>query len=525
MAESGLISKEEAINRIDPIALDQLLHPALDPNAPRNVLGRGLPASPGAATGKVVFSSMEAEELATKGEKAILVRIETSPEDIGGMHASAGILTTRGGMTSHAAVVARGMGRPCVAGAGEISVDYQDKSFSASGQIVRKGDVITIDGARGEVILGAVETIQPEMTGEFGVFMDWVDNTRLMSVRTNAETPEDVRTALKFGAEGIGLCRTEHMFFEPSRIISMREMILAIDEKGRRAALDKLLPFQKQDFQEIFDLMGELPVTIRLLDPPLHEFLPTKEEEIKEVASAASADIGKVKDRVAALHETNPMLGLRGCRLGIMYPEIYSMQCEAIFEAVVYVQNQKKITIVPEIMIPLVSSSGEFRIMKDLVASVAELVSCRTGKEFGYMIGTMIELPRAALEAGKIAEEADFFSFGTNDLTQTAYGLSRDDSGAFLGSYIDKGIFSKDPFVTIDVDGVGELIDFAVKRGRAIRKDLKLGICGEHGGDPNSVKFCKSIGLDYVSCSPYRIPIARLSAAQAELVKPKDLVD
>ena len=525
LAESGLISKEEAINRIDPIALDQLLHPTLDPNAPRNVLGRGLPASPGAATGKVVFSSMEAEELATKGEKAILVRIETSPEDIGGMHASAGILTTRGGMTSHAAVVARGMGRPCVAGAAEISVDYQDKSFSASGQIVRKGDVITIDGARGEVILGAVETIQPEMTGEFGVFMDWVDNIRLMSVRTNAETPEDVRTALRFGAEGIGLCRTEHMFFEPSRIISMREMILAIDEKGRRAALDKLLPLQKQDFQEIFDLMGELPVTIRLLDPPLHEFLPTKEEEIKEVASAASADIGKVKDRVAALHETNPMLGLRGCRLGIMYPEIYSMQCEAIFEAVVYVQNQKKITIVPEIMIPLVSSSGEFRIMKDLVASVAELVSRRTGKELGYLIGTMIELPRAALEAGKIAEEADFFSFGTNDLTQTAYGLSRDDSGAFLGSYIEKGIFSKDPFVTIDVDGVGELIDFAVKRGRAIRKDLKLGICGEHGGDPNSVKFCKSIGLDYVSCSPYRIPIARLSAAQAELVKPKDLVD
>ena len=525
LAESGLISKEEAISRIDPIALDQLLHPTLDPNAPRNVLGRGLPASPGAATGKVVFSSTEAEELATKGEKAILVRIETSPEDIGGMHASAGILTTRGGMTSHAAVVARGMGRPCVAGAGEISVDYQDKNFLASGQIVKKGDVITIDGARGEVILGAVETIQPEMTGEFGIFMDWVDNIRSMAVRTNAETPEDVRTALSFGAEGIGLCRTEHMFFEPSRIISMREMILAIDEKGRRAALDKLLPFQKQDFQEIFDLMGELPVTIRLLDPPLHEFLPTKEEEIKEVASAASADIGKVKDRVAALHETNPMLGLRGCRLGIMYPEIYSMQCEAIFEAVVYVQNQKNITIVPEIMIPLVSSSGEFRVMKDLVASVAELVSHRTGKELDYLIGTMIELPRAALEAGKIAEQAEFFSFGTNDLTQTAYGLSRDDSGAFLGSYIEKGIFSKDPFVTIDVDGVGELIDFAVKRGRAVRKDLKLGICGEHGGDPNSVKFCKSLGLDYVSCSPYRIPIARLSAAQAELVKPKDLVD
>ena len=524
MADGGLITKEEAIKRIDPAALDQLLHPTLDPNAPRNVLGKGLPASPGAASGKVAFSAHEAEELAAKGEKTILVRVETSPEDIGGMHAAQGILTTRGGMTSHAAVVARGMGRPCVAGAGDIRVDYQAQKLTASGQTVNAGDIITIDGSRGDVMLGPVETIQPELTGDFGILMSWVDEVRTMGVRTNAETPEDAKTAVKFGAEGIGLCRTEHMFFDPARIINMREMILAGDEAGRRSALAKLLPYQRDDFTELFSIMKGLPVTVRLLDPPLHEFLPTKDEEMEEVAQAAGMTVDEVRARAAALHESNPMLGLRGCRLGIMYPEIYEMQCRAIFEAVAAVSNDFGKTVVPEVMIPLVGSKKEFDILKEMVDRVAIDVASETGIQLTYLTGTMVELPRAALRAGEIAEGAEFFSFGTNDLTQTTFGLSRDDSGAFLETYVNQDIFEKDPFVTIDQEGVGELVHLAAERGRATRPDVKLGICGEHGGDPASVHFCQTVGLDYVSCSPYRVPIARLAAAQAALAGAKQKV-
>ncbi len=517
MAEAGFITKEEAVGRVDPAALDQLLHPTLDPDAPRNVLGKGLPASPGAASGKVAFSADDAEVMASKGERVILVRVETSPEDIGGMHAAEGILTTRGGMTSHAAVVARGMGRPCVAGAGDLRVDYNEQMLSAGGLNVKAGDVITIDGTRGEVMMGSVDTIQPELTGDFGTLMSWVDDIRTMGVRTNAETPEDAETAIKFGAEGIGLCRTEHMFFDPERIINMREMILAGDEDGRRAALAKLLPYQRGDFTELFHIMKGLPVTIRLLDPPLHEFLPTKDEEMTEVADAAGTDVAEVRARASALHESNPMLGLRGCRLGIMYPEIYEMQCRAIFEAAAAVSTDTGDTVVPEIMIPLVGTRQEFDILKDMVDRVAADVSEETGAELTYLTGTMIELPRAALMAGQIAEGAEFFSFGTNDLTQTTFGLSRDDSGSFLERYRDQGIYEKDPFVTVDRDGVGELVKLATERGRATRPDIKLGICGEHGGDPASVHFCQSVGLDYVSCSPYRVPIARLAAAQAAL--------
>ncbi len=525
MAEAGFITKEEAVGRVDPAALDQLLHPTLDPDAPRNVLGKGLPASPGAASGKVAFSADDAEVMASKGERVILVRVETSPEDIGGMHAAEGILTTRGGMTSHAAVVARGMGRPCVAGAGDLRVDYNEQMLSAGGLNVKAGDVITIDGTRGEVMMGSVDTIQPELTGDFGTLMSWVDDIRTMGVRTNAETPEDAETAIKFGAEGIGLCRTEHMFFDPERIINMREMILAGDEDGRRAALAKLLPYQRGDFTELFHIMKGLPVTIRLLDPPLHEFLPTKDEEMTEVADAAGTDVAEVRARASALHESNPMLGLRGCRLGIMYPEIYEMQCRAIFEAAAAVSTDTGDTVVPEIMIPLVGTRQEFDILKDMVDRVAADVSEETGAELTYLTGTMIELPRAALMAGQIAEGAEFFSFGTNDLTQTTFGLSRDDSGSFLERYRDQGIYEKDPFVTVDRDGVGELVKLATERGRATRPDIKLGICGEHGGDPASVHFCQSVGLDYVSCSPYRVPIARLAAAQAALSLVKESVD
>jgi len=525
MANDGLISKQDAIKRIDPAALDQLLHPTLDPDAPRNVLGKGLPASPGAASGKVAFSAQVAEDMAAKGEKTILVRVETSPEDIGGMHAAEGILTTRGGMTSHAAVVARGMGRPCVAGAGDIRVDYREQKLTAGGQTVGAGDVITIDGSRGDVMLGAVDTIQPELTGDFRTLMAWVDEVRTMGVRTNAETPEDAGTAVKFGAEGIGLCRTEHMFFDPARIINMREMILAVDEAGRRSALAKLLPYQRDDFTELFTIMKGLPVTVRLLDPPLHEFLPTKDQEMEEVAEAAGTNADEVRARAAALHESNPMLGLRGCRLGIMYPEIYEMQCRAIFEASAVVSKDTGDAVVPEVMIPLVGSKKEFDILKEMVDRVATEVESETGAKLTYLTGTMVELPRAALRAGEIAEEAEFFSFGTNDLTQTTFGLSRDDSGAFLDPYVNQGIFEKDPFVTIDQDGVGELVNLAAERGRATRPDIKLGICGEHGGDPASVKFCQTVGLDYVSCSPYRVPIARLAAAQAALNGAKEKVD
>ena len=517
MSNDGLISREEAVKRIEPGALDQLLHPTLDPDAEREILGRGLPASPGAACGKVAFSAQAAESMVAKGEKVILVRIETSPEDIGGMHAAEGILTTRGGMTSHAAVVARGMGRPCVAGAGQMLVDYESQTLSSGDKIINCGDVITIDGSKGEIMLGEVKTIQPELTGDFGILMNWVDEIRKLKVRANAETLEDAKTAVKFGAQGIGLSRTEHMFFDPERIIHMREMILAENEEGRRQALVKLLPYQRDDFINLFTVMKGLPVTIRLLDPPLHEFLPTKEEEVAEVAKAADTDITTVRARAAALHESNPMLGLRGCRLGIMHPEIYEMQCQAIFEASAAVSKKSGETIVPEVMIPLIGSKKEYDILHNMVQRIAKEVSEETGVNLEYLTGTMIELPRACLLADKIAENAEFFSFGTNDLTQTTYGLSRDDSGSFLEQYQDQDIFDCDPFVSIDREGVGELIELAAKRGRKVRSDIKLGICGEHGGDPASVIFCNEVGLDYVSCSPYRVPIARLAAAQAVL--------
>ncbi|MCC7166082.1 MAG: pyruvate, phosphate dikinase [Rhodospirillales bacterium] len=521
MAQSGLIGKEEAIKRIEPQALDQLLHPTLDPKAKRTVLGRGLPASPGAASGKVVFSADEAEAWAQRGEKVILTRVETSPEDIGGMHVAQGILTTRGGMTSHAAVVARGMGRPCVAGCGELRIDYAAKTLKAGATLVKEGDVITIDGSTGEVMLGAVPTIQPELTGDFGTLMEWADAIRVMKVRANAETPLDASTARKFGAEGIGLCRTEHMFFDPKRIIAMREMILADTEAGRRTALAKLIPYQRQDFIDLFTIMRGLPVTIRLLDPPLHEFLPQGEAEAAEVAKAAGVDLATVRSRAAQLHEANPMLGHRGCRLGITYPEIYEMQAQAIFEAAVEV-SKTGAPVVPEVMIPLVGTKREFDLMKDAVDKMAQQVFKAKGTTLAYHVGTMIELPRAALQAGTIAQTAEFFSFGTNDLTQTTLGMSRDDSGPFLEVYRAKGIYEQDPFASLDTEGVGELIAIAKERGRKTRPDLKVGICGEHGGDPASIAFCQKVGLDYVSCSPYRVPIARLAAAQAALGKRED---
>ncbi len=516
MVAEGLIDKNEAILRIDPAKLDQLLHPTLDLDAERELLGHGLPASPGAATGKIVFSAADAEAWAGRDEKVILVRKETSPEDIGGMHVSEGILTTRGGMTSHAAVVARGMGIPCVSGAGDLRVDTDAKVLVAMGEELLEGDVITVDGSSGEVMVGAVPMIQPELTGDFATLMEWVDEVRTMGVRANAETPTDAETALKFGAEGIGLSRTEHMFFDPARIIHMREMILATDEDQRRQALDKLLPYQRQDFSELFIIMDGLPITIRLLDPPLNEFLPHTEEDMAEVAKAAGTSMAAIQHRLAELEESNPMLGHRGCRLGITYPEIYEMQARAIFEAVVEVVKAGKST-EPEIMIPLVSVRAEFDILKEMIDRVAAEVGDAAGVELKYMTGTMIELPRAALMAGEIAEGAEFFSFGTNDLTQTTYGFSRDDAGHFLETYHSQGILPEDPFVSIDQSGVGELVRIGAERGRAVRPDLKMGICGEHGGDPASVAFCQAVGLNYVSCSPYRVPIARLAAAQAVL--------
>ena len=516
MVAEGLIDKNEAILRIDPAKLDQLLHPTLDLDAERELLGHGLPASPGAATGKIVFSAADAEAWAGRDEKVILVRKETSPEDIGGMHVSEGILTTRGGMTSHAAVVARGMGIPCVSGAGDLRVDTDAKVLVAMGEELSEGDVITVDGSSGEVMVGAVPMIQPELTGDFATLMEWVDEVRTMGVRANADTPTDAETALKFGAEGIGLSRTEHMFFDPARIIHMREMILATDEDQRRQALDKLLPYQRQDFSELFIIMDGLPITIRLLDPPLNEFLPHTEEDMAEVAKAAGTSMAAIQHRLAELEESNPMLGHRGCRLGITYPEIYEMQARAIFEAVVEVVKAGKST-EPEIMIPLVSVRAEFDILKEMIDRVAAEVGDAAGVELKYMTGTMIELPRAALMAGEIAEGAEFFSFGTNDLTQTTYGFSRDDAGHFLETYHSQGILPEDPFVSIDQSGVGELVRIGAERGRAVRPDLKMGICGEHGGDPASVAFCQAVGLNYVSCSPYRVPIARLAAAQAVL--------
>jgi pyruvate, orthophosphate dikinase len=521
MAGEGLISEDEAVLRVDPAALDQLLHPTLDPAAERNVIARGLPASPGAACGQAVFDALTAEKKAGLGEKVILVRIETSPEDIGGMHAAQGILTARGGMTSHAAVVARGMGRPCVSGAGSIAIDYKAKAMRVGGHEVREGELITIDGSAGEVMLGAVATVQPELVGDFGILMAWADRVRRLGVRANAETPADCRAAREFGAEGIGLCRTEHMFFDAERITNVRQMILAENEPGRRAALAKLLPAQRGDFEQIFRIMAGLPVTIRLLDPPLHEFLPHSEEEFEDVAAAAGVGVDVLKRRVSELHEFNPMLGHRGCRLGITYPEIYEMQARALFEAAVAVAKESGEAPIPEVMVPLVATRAELRIVRELIDRTAAAVFAEQERSLDYLVGTMIELPRAALMAGGIAAEAEFFSFGTNDLTQTTLGVSRDDAGRFLTQYVEQGIFARDPFVSIDEEGVGELIALAAERGRAARPGLKLGICGEHGGDPTSIAFCEKLGLDYVSASPYRVPIARLAAAQAALRRRK----
>jgi pyruvate, orthophosphate dikinase len=519
LASEGLISRDEAITRIDPASLDQLLHPTIDPDAERKVIATGLPASPGAAAGEIVFSSNEAETLKSQGRKVILVRVETSPEDIHGMHAAEGILTTRGGMTSHAAVVARGMGKPCVSGAGAIRVDYAANTMSAGGVILKKGDTITIDGSTGQVLAGKVPMLEPELSGEFATLMGWADVKRRLKVRANADTPNDARLAMKFGTEGIGLCRTEHMFFDEDRIQAVREMILADDDKVRRAALAKLLPMQRADFVALFEIMGDLPVTIRLLDPPLHEFLPHGETEIAEVAAAMRADPRKLKARADELHEFNPMLGFRGCRIAIAYPEIAEMQARAIFEAAVEVGRRTRKAVAPEVMVPLIATRAELDLIKGCIDAVAQAVAKETGAPVEYQVGTMIELPRSALLADEIAEAAQFFSFGTNDLTQTTFGISRDDAASFLGIYTARGILAADPFVTLDRAGVGELVRIASERGRKVRSDLKLGICGEHGGDPASVAFCHEIGLDYVSCSPFRVPIARLAAAQAALGK------
>tara|TARA_E500000331_G_scaffold48277_1_gene41143 strand:+ start:8489 stop:11146 length:2658 start_codon:yes stop_codon:yes gene_type:complete len=518
MVKEKLITKKEAVLRLNPNSLDTLLHPTLDEKTEINVIGNGLPASPGAASGKVTFSSEEAERLNSMMQNTILVRVETSPEDINGMHAAKGILTARGGMTSHAAVVARGMGRPCVSGSSEIEIDYDKKIFKIKNIVVKEGDVITIDGSTGRIILGDIKTIKPEISKDFSKIMSWADSFRKLKIRTNSETFLDTKTAREFGAEGIGLCRTEHMFFDEERISSVRQMILSKSKNDRDKALEKLLPHQKNDFVEIFKIMSGLPVTIRLLDPPLHEFLPKNESEIKDVAKSLNLSSQEVQVRIDELHEHNPMLGHRGCRLGISFPEIYEMQCKAIFEALIECKNNKIKPIMPEIMIPLVSTEAEIKIMKELVIRVAETVQHKNKVKINFLVGTMIELPRAALKAKDIAKHADFFSFGTNDLTQTTFGISRDDSGKFLNDYIENKIFDIDPFVSID-EGVGDLIQIATLNGKKQNKKIKLGICGEHGGDPKSIHFCSKTGLDYVSCSPYRVPVARLAAAQAELLK------
>jgi pyruvate,orthophosphate dikinase len=516
MVKEKLIDKKTAILRIDPLQLDQLLHPMIDPKAQVKIIAKGLPASPGAAVGKVLFSADDAERAAERGEKVILVRAETSPEDIGGMNAAQGILTARGGMTSHAAVVARGMGKCCVAGCGAISINEVQKYFTVDDLVVREWDYITLNGTTGEVMLGQVPLVTPELTGDFGKFMKWVNEFRRLGVRTNADTAHDSKVALEFGAEGIGLCRTEHMFFAPERISAVREMILADDTEGRKRALIKLLPMQKGDFVEIFRVMKGLPVTIRLLDPPLHEFLPHTEEEIRSLAASMEVPVEKLKARNRSLEEFNPMLGHRGCRLGITYPEIYEMQVRAIMEAACELSKQK-VKVIPEIMIPLVGHVNELKMMRDLTVKTADEVQKSFGAKMSYTVGTMIELPRAAITANEIATEADFFSFGTNDLTQTAFGLSRDDAGRFLPYYVEKGILDNDPFISLDQQGIGLLMEIGVTKGRKVKKNLKMGICGEHGGDPRSVEFCHKIGLDYVSCSPFRVPIARLAAAQASL--------
>ncbi len=517
MVGEGLIDQATAIRRIDPMALDQLLHPTLDPKAPRDVMTRGLPASPGAASGAVVFDADTAERRAERGEAVILVRVETSPEDIHGMHAARGVLTARGGMTSHAAVVARGMGRPCVSGASALSIDMTNRIARIGGRELREGDVITLDGSNGEVMSGEVRTVEPELVGDFAVLMAWADGHRRMKVRANAETPNDCVVARQFGAEGVGLCRTEHMFFDAGRILAVRQMILAEDEAGRRTALAKLLPEQRADFTGIFEVMAGLPVTIRLLDPPLHEFLPQGDAEFAELGEVTGLGVDHLRRRADELHEFNPMLGHRGCRLGITFPEIYEMQARAIFEAALDVVAKSGDAVVPEIMIPLVATRKELEILRILVDRVAAEVFAERGSSLDYLVGTMIELPRAALMAGDIAHEGKFFSFGTNDLTQTTLGVSRDDAARFLNPYVEKGIYPRDPFVSLDIEGVGQLVELAAERGRQTRPDIKLGICGEHGGDPASIAFCEKVGLDYVSASPYRVPIARLAAAQAAL--------
>ena len=517
MVKEKLITKDEAILRIDPKMLDTLLHPTLDPKAKKDIITKGLPASPGAASGKVTFSADDAEKLKAQGQKSILVRQETSPEDIHGMHAAEGILTCRGGMTSHAAVVARGMGRPCVSGAGSIQIDYKNKFFKANSREVKEGDIITIDGSTGEVMIGEVTTIKPDISGDFSTLMAWADKTRTLNIRANAETPLDTKVARDFGAEGIGLCRTEHMFFDEERILYVRQMILSKNIEDRNKALKNILPFQKKDFVEIFKTMKGLPVTVRLLDPPLHEFLPKSEKEIASVAKILNISEYEINNRINDLHEENPMLGHRGCRLAISYPEIYEMQCEAIFEALVECRKAKVQSVIPEIMIPLVSTAKELEILKYLVDTKAKEVQKKHGMKIGYLVGTMIELPRAALNAFEISKHADFFSFGTNDLTQTTLGISRDDSGKFLDDYVNSNIFKIDPFVSIDVDGVGQLVKIACENGKRNNPKIKLGICGEHGGDPDSIDFCHNAGLHYVSCSPYRVPIARLAAAQSKI--------
>ncbi len=517
MVKEKLISKKEAILRIDPNTLDTLLHPTLDEKAEKKVIAKGLPASPGAASGKVVFTADEAEKMNNQKEDTILVRVETSPEDIHGMHAAKGILTARGGMTSHAAVVARGMGRPCVSGSGEINIDYESKEFKARDLTVKEGDIITIDGGSGKVMKGLVPTVKPDISGYFSTIMKWADQFRKLKIRTNAETPQDTKMARNFGAEGIGLCRTEHMFFDDERILSVRQMILSRHLDDRKTALGRLLPHQKNDFKEIFKIMKGLPVTVRLLDPPLHEFLPKTNKDMEEVARSLNSGVKEIKNRVAELHELNPMLGHRGCRLGISFPEIYEMQCRAIFSALIECKKEKIQSIIPEIMIPLVSTEDELGIIRKLVNRVADELQKEHKVKINYFVGTMIELPRAALRAAPISKYADFFSFGTNDLTQTTFGISRDDSGKFLNDYLEHKIFDTDPFVSIDRDGVGELVKIASQRGKKQNKKLKLGICGEHGGDPKSIEFCSKAGLNYVSCSPFRVPIARLAAAQAEL--------
>jgi pyruvate,orthophosphate dikinase len=519
LANEKLITREEAVARIEPMSLDQLLHPTIDPKAERNIIATGLPASPGAASGEIVFSSDEAARLKADGKKVILVRVETSPEDIHGMHAAEGILTTRGGMTSHAAVVARGMGKPCVSGAGSLRVDYNAQTLQAGNTVLKRGEVVTIDGSTGQVLAGKVPMTEPALSGEFGTLMGWADKVRTLGVRANADTPADARLAVKFGAQGIGLCRTEHMFFDEDRIQAVREMILSDQLEQRKKALAKLLPMQRGDFVELFEIMQGLPVTIRLLDPPLHEFLPHTQEDIAEVAAAMGVDPKKLDHRAKELHEFNPMLGFRGCRIAIAYPEVAEMQARAIFEAAVEAGKRTGKPVVPEVMVPLIATKAELDIVKARIDAMAEAVRKETGAKLNYQVGTMIELPRAALLAGEIAQSAEFFSFGTNDLTQTAFGISRDDAASFLGIYTQRGILPGDPFVSIDQEGVGELVRIGVERGRKVRKQLKVGICGEHGGDPASVGFCHDVGLDYVSCSPFRVPIARLAAAQAALGK------